>query len=107
MGLALVPTSQSWQVPLYLQFAGINDDLYPIFHAALLRWWQPYYGAEIVAFTEDSLALTVAHPPAHLETAWKVALDQIAYCHDLQQLTDIETLADVVRTSTAWFFWWD
>lgn len=105
--LAFIPTPHSWQVPLYVQFAGINTDLEPMYHAAVLRRWQQQHGAEIVALTEDSLELIVTHPLHNAGTAWNVALDQIAYCPDLLQLTDVETLAEVLQTSTAWFFWWD
>lgn len=105
--LALIPTAHSWRVPLYLQFGGVNNSPYPVEHAALLRTWQYQYGVEIVCLTDDSFALTVTHLPHDTKTAWQLALDQVAYCHDLDQLVDVETLGKALLTSTAWFFWWD
>lgn len=109
VGIVLVPTTLSWQVPIYLNLGDWNSCPEPETHGAILKYWQEKYSAEIVFMTFDTIELIVAKPPQDRETAMQLALVQYAYCDDIvgQGVGSIENLASILLNGTVWFFWWD
>ncbi len=109
--VGLVRATNGWEVPALLGFfGGVNYDLEPWQHTAVLRGWAERFGAELVALTDAQvLELLVARPPTTAEQAHAVALEQYAYCGDVvdQGVGDVWSLAAEQVCSPSWFFWWD
>jgi Domain of unknown function (DUF4253) len=107
--LVLVPTTQSWQVPLLVGYGGYNACPYPEEHAAVLRRWEQQYGAKMAAMGPDYLELVVEQPPTTRGAAIALAAEQYAYCPDIvdQGTGTIEELAAALYQGSTWYFWWD
>lgn len=105
--IALVPTTQGWQVPAYLRFD--TWDCPPEVHAAVLRQWGERYGAELVALLPDLIEMHIRRPPDTASEALQLANEQYIYCNDtvVQGTQTIEALAATLLGGTTWFFWWD
>jgi hypothetical protein len=52
--IVLMPTSQSWDVPIHLGWGGWNDAPLPHEHAALFRYWAQEHGAHVVTMSSSS-----------------------------------------------------
>lgn len=109
ISIALVPATQTWQVPIFMWFGGFNECPWPARHATLLRDWQARFGAELIALTTDTLELAVSRPPTTRVDALALAREQYAYCTDIvdQGTQTVGRLAASVLDAPYWFFWWD
>jgi hypothetical protein len=109
LALVLVPTMQSWEVPIYLSFGGWNECPLPGELAGLLRYWYEAWGAEPVAMSFDSLELRVARPPKEREAAFSLAQEQYLACQDIvgQGTYSLNALAAGLLDGGTWFLWWD
>jgi Domain of unknown function (DUF4253) len=109
LALALVPTKQSWDVPIYLSFGGWNACPESGAIAGLLRYWHRNWEAELVVITFDTLELRVGQPPQDREAALKLAQEQYLVCQDIvdQGVENLSALAAGLLGGSAWFFWWD
>jgi len=107
--ILLVPTRQGYEVPAYLGFGGWNECPDPVEHVAILKYWHESYGAEPVTFAGDTLELLVPAAVQSEEGAMALAMEQYFYCMDIvdQGTGSIDALADSLRGSSIWFFWWD
>jgi hypothetical protein len=111
--VGLVPTQTSWHVPVLLRFGGFNACPFPAEHAALLRYWEGRYGAEVVGMTHDTIELSVARPPKERPEALELAGLHLSYCGDLDQALHgtrgplRPTLAARLLGAKVWYFWWD
>ena len=107
--IAIVPTSDSTTLPLHLRFGDWNDCPSPCVHTAVARYWRERYGAEIATVAPDVIEFTVAKLPPNDEEALQLAWQQYFYCSDIvdQGVGSVATLAQALRTSSRWFFWWD
>lgn len=107
--IAQLPTSDYWAIPLYLRFGGWNACPEPFVHAMLAKYWEQRYGAKIAVLTSDTIEFTVERPPASPEECAELAQQQYIYCDDIvdQGVGSVPTLAQALRRSTIWFFWWD
>jgi predicted DNA-binding WGR domain protein len=103
------PTKVAWHVPAVLNWGGSNDGMEPFEHAAVLKYWNKEYGAELVCATMSVLEMKVANPPRTKEEALKLAREQCIYCPDIvdQGTNTIARLAAELLNSPHWFFWWD
>ena len=77
--------------------------------AAAKYWFEPH--SAVSAATSHG-ELEFALPcPVSTEKAMEVALEQYGFCPDIvdQEPEDatVGALADVLRQSTVWYFWWD
>ena len=106
--LAKVPVKNPWEVFAYLPFGGWNDcpDT-PQLMAAAKHWFEEY-GAVPAVLTHDTLEFELA-APAPAEKAMELAAQHCAFCPDVDQGGGwtVGTLADELRRSTVWYFWWD
>src|SRR5262249_26265456 len=107
--VGLVPTTESWQVPIYLQFGGFNDCPHPDAQGAVLRSWQEKYGAGLFCLRSDVLGLEVERAPREGEGALELAREQFLFCRDIveQGTQSLERLAAELLGGELWFFWWD
>jgi hypothetical protein len=72
--IALIPTTQSWQVPAFLRFD--TFDASPAVHTAMARRWNERYGAEIIGVLPDLIEIWVTRPPTTREDALALAKEQ-------------------------------
>ncbi|MBC7880735.1 MAG: DUF4253 domain-containing protein [Anaerolineae bacterium] len=109
LSLVLVPTKQSWEVPIYLSFGGWNACPDPGVIAGLLRYWLGTSDAELVVITFDTLELRVGKPPEDREAAIKLAQEQYLVCQDIvdQGVESLNALAAGLLGGSVWYFWWD
>lgn len=107
----LLPTTEGWRVPAYLNFGGWNGCPYSPAQVCMMKHWQEHYGAEIMFMGSDTVAMYVSRPPQDRESALRLAWEQFAYCSDtIGVAPGIETLEDLAAkllSSSVWGFWWD
>ena len=107
----LLPTTEGWRVPAYLNFGGWNGCPYSPAQVCMMKHWQEHYGAEIMFMGSDTVAMYVSRPPQDRESALRLAWEQFAYCSDtIGVAPGIETLEDLAAkllNSSVWGFWWD
>jgi Domain of unknown function (DUF4253) len=112
----LVPAAHGYEIPALLDgpvtvnWVGSpgHPDLTAADHCAVLRSWQERYGAELYYFSDTAIELTVTAPPLEAVEAAGVAVEQYAYCPDLDGW--LGDPVDVVRRQVwtrRWYFWWD
>ncbi len=109
--LILLPTTEGWRVPAYLNFGGWNGCPSAPAHVCMMKHWQEHYGAEIMFMGSDTVAMDASRPPQDRESALRLAWEQFAYCSDtIGVAPGIQTLEDVAAkllNASVWGFWWD
>lgn len=105
-----VPTKNPWEAVVDLPFGGWNDCPLPEEMAAMCKYWYEKYGAVPAVITHDTLEMVLPKPVPE-EEAVETAKEHYAFCNDrVDQCTQTGTLgevADCIRQSKIWFFWWD
>ena len=105
--LAKIPVKNPWEIFAYLPFGNWNDcpDTPELMAAA--KYWFRQHGAVPAAMTHDELEFHLPAPVPGNE-AMEVAVEQYGLCPDMDQnFEEIAALADTLRQSTVWYFWWD
>lgn len=106
--LAKIPVSNPWEIFAYLPFGDWNDcpDTPELMAAA--KYWFEQYGAVPAAMTNDELEFELTTPIPR-EKAIEAAMEQYGLCPDVYhgEERNIGALADMLRQSTVWYFWWD
>ena len=108
--LAKIPVKNPWEIFAYLSFGNWNDcpDTPELMAAA--KYWFEQHGAVPAAMSHDELEFLLPAPVSQ-EKAMEVAAEQYGFCPDIvdQEQDDptVGNLADVLRQSTVWYFWWD
>ena len=107
--IAQLPGPDYWALPLHLRFGSWNACPDPVVHATMARYWEGRWGARIAAITADTIEFTVDHPPESDEAGAQLAREQYIYCPDIvdQGVGSVATLAQALKGSRTWFFWWD
>ncbi len=107
--IALIPVSESWQIPAFLKIGGRNDCPTASEHAALFKYWDELYGIRVAGIVWDVLELEVLRPPTDKQQALLLAQQQFIYCPDIvyQGTQSIAALASTLLNGRVWFFWWD
>ena len=77
---------------------------------AAAKYWFEQYGAAPAAISHDELEFLLPAPvPA--EKAMDAAVELYGFCPDIidqgPEDATVGALADVLRQSTVWYFWWD
>ena len=110
MILAKIPVKEPWQVFAYLPFGHWNECPDTPQLMAVAKYWFEQYGAVPAALSHDELEFALPAPVPE-EKAMEVAAEQYGFCPDIvdQEQDDptVGNLADVLRQSTVWYFWWD
>ena len=108
--LAKIPVKNPWEIFAYLPFGNWNDCPDTPELMAVAKYWFEQYGAVPAAMSHDELEFLLP-VPVHKEKAMEVAAEQYGFCPDIvdQEQDDptVGNLADVLRQSTVWYFWWD
>ena len=77
-------------------------------HVGVLRSWHQRFGADLMYLSGSALALAVRRPPSDPLEIAGVALEQYAYCYDLDQfIGNVEDVAQEQVPRDRWHFWWD
>lgn len=108
--LAKIPVKNPWEIFAYLPFGNWNEcpDTPELMAAA--KYWFQQHGTIPAAMSHDELEFLLPAPVPE-EKAMEVATEQYGFCPDIvdQEQDDptVGNLADVLRQSTVWYFWWD
>ena len=108
--LAKVPVKNPWEVFAYLPFGGWNECPDTPELMAVAKYWYEEYGAIPAALTHDVVEFTLPEP-VKPDKSLPLAVEQYGFCPDIvdqggEDMT-IGKLADILRKSTVWYFWWD
>ena len=108
--LAKIPVKNPWEIFAYLPFGNWNECPDTPELMAVAKYWFERYGAIPAAMSHDELEFDLPAPVSK-EKAMEVATEQYGFCPDIvdQEQDDptVGNLADVLRQSTVWYFWWD
>ena len=108
--LARIPVKKPWEIFAYLPFGNWNECPNTPELMAVAKYWFEQYGAIPAAMSHDELEFELP-VPVPKERAVELAVEQYGFCPDIvdQEQDDptVGNLADVLRQSTVWYFWWD
>ena len=108
--LAKIPVKNPWEIFAYLPFGNWNECPDTPALMAVAKHWFEQYGAIPAAMSHDELEFLLPAPVLE-ERAMEAATEQYGFCPDIvdQEQDDptVGNLADVLRQSTVWYFWWD
>ena len=108
--LAKIPVKNPWEIFAYLPFGNWNDcpDTPQLMAAA--KYWFEQYGAVPAAMSHDELEFLLPAPVPE-KKAMNTAVELYGFCPDVidqgPEDATVGALADVLRQSTVWYFWWD
>ena len=107
--LAKIPVKNPWEIFAYLPFGNWNECPDTPELMAVAKYWFEKHGAIPAAMSHDELEFLL---PALIsqDQAMELAVEQYGFCPDIVDQEDDPTvgaLADVLRQSTVWYFWWD
>jgi len=105
-----VPTKNPWETVVYVPFGGWNDCPASEEMATVCKYWYERYQAVPAVISHDTLEFILPDPISEKE-AMEVAKEHVVFCADrVFQCTEegtIGELADSLRKSRVWYFWWD
>lgn len=105
--LAKIPVKNPWEIFAYLPFGNWNECPDTPNLMAVAKYWFEQYGAIPVAMSHDELEFELPVPISK-ENAMEVAVEQYGFCPDMDQnFEELGVLADTLRQSKVWYFWWD
>jgi len=104
--LAKIPVRNPWQIFAYLPFGGRNECPGTPELMAITKYWFEKYGAVPSVMTHDELEFDLP-APAPKEQAMELAAEHYGFCPDLDGNRSLGALADTLRRSGKWYFWWD
>ena len=107
--LAKIPVKNPWEIFAYLPFGGWNECPNTPELMAVAKYWFEQHGAVPAAMSHDELEFTLPAPVPE-EKAMGTAVEQYGFCPDVvdqEEDPTVGNLADVLRQSTVWYFWWD
>lgn len=106
-----IPVDEPWKIPAYVPFEIWNADLEIDKILSVCRYWHKKYGAVPAVISHDTMEFLVEKNVPTEKDTWDLAREHAAFCEDrLDQCTGTGTLgelADSIRKSSAWYFWWD
>lgn len=108
--LARIPVEHPWEVFAYLPFGGWNECPDTVDLMAAAKYWFEQYGAVPAVITHDVLEFDLPVPVPE-ERAMELAAEQYGFCPDIvdqgPEGATVGWLADSLRQSDKWYFWWD
>ena len=110
MILAKIPVKNPWEIFAYLPFGNWNDCPDTPELMAIAKYWFEQFGAVPAAMSHDELEFLLPEP-VPVEKAMDTAVELYGFCPDVidknPEDVTVGALADVLRQSTVWYFWWD
>ena len=108
--LAKIPVKNPWEIFAYLPFGGWNECPDTPELMAVAKYWFEQHGAVPAAMSHDELEFLLP-APVPKEKAMDAAVELYGFCPDVidqgPEDATVGALADVLRQSTVWYFWWD
>ena len=108
--LAKIPVKNPWEIFAYLPFGGWNECPNTPELMAVAKYWFEQHGAVPAAMSHDELEFLLLAPVSE-EKAMDAAVELYGFCPDVidqgPEDATVGALADVLRQSTVWYFWWD
>ena len=108
--LAKIPVKNPWEIFAYLPFGNWNECPDTPELMAVAKYWAQQYGAVPAAMSHDELEFLLP-VPVPKEKAMDAAVELYGFCPDVidqgPEDATVGALADVLRQSTVWYFWWD
>ena len=108
--LAKIPVKNPWEIFAYLPFGGWNECPNTPKLMAVAKYWFEQHGAVPAAMSHDELEFLLPAPVSE-EKAMDAAVELYGFCPDVidqgPEESTVGALADVLRQSTVWYFWWD
>ena len=105
--LTEVPVKQPWQILAWFPFGGWNACPKAEHLVSVAKHWYEGYGAIPAVIAHGIVEFAVPQPVSE-EESLPLAEEHYAFCTDIvNQVGTINALADILRKSTVWFFWWD
>ena len=108
--LAKIPVKNPWEIFAYLPFGNWNDCPDTPQLMAVTKYWFEQYGAVPAAMSHDELEFLLPAPVPR-EKAMDAAVELYGFCPDIidqgPEDATVGALADMLRQSTVWYFWWD
>ncbi len=108
--LAKIPVNNPWEIFAYLPFGGWNECPNTPKLMAAAKYWFEQHGAVPAAMSHDELEFLLPAPVSEKD-AIDVAVELYGFCPDVidqgPEEATVGALADVLRQSTVWYFWWD
>ena len=108
--LAKIPVKNPWEIFAWLPFGNWNDCPDTPDLMATAKYWFEQYGAVPAAMNHDELEFLLP-APVPKERAMELAVELYGFCPDVidqgPEDATVGALADVLRQSTVWYFWWD
>lgn len=105
-----LPAKNPWEAVIYIPFGGWNECPEPLEMAAVCKYWYEKYGAVPAVITHDTLEMLLPEPVSEDE-AMETAKEHFAFCEDRvfqgTETCTVGELADGLRQSRVWYFWWD
>lgn len=111
MILAKIPVKHPWEVFAWVPFGGWNDCPNTEDMVAIAKHWYEKFEATPAVLTHDELEMKLPHATPST-VAMQAAQELYAVCPDVvDQSSENEAtvghLADCLKQSTLWYFWWD
>ena len=108
--LAKIPVRNPWEIFAYLPFGNWNECPNTPELMAAAKYWFEKYGAVPAAMSHDELEFALPSPVPD-QNAMDTAVELYGFCPDVidqgPEDATVGALADVLRQSTVWYFWWD
>ncbi len=107
--LAEIPVSEPWQALAWFPFGGWNDCPSKKAFVSVSKYWFNQYGAAPAFITYNTIEMTAPQPVEGTQSL-HLAKEQHSFCPDILAQTGLSTindLADSLRKSTVWHFWWN
>ena len=107
--LAKIPVKNPWEIFAYLPFGNWNECPDTPELMAVAKYWFEKHGAIPAAMSHDELEFLLPAPISQ-DQAMELAVEQYGFCPDIVDQEDdpiVGALADVLRQSIVWYFWWD
>ena len=111
--LAEVPVSEPWQLFAWFPFSYYNNCPDNKTLANVGKYWFEQYGAVPAFIGHNMLWMTVPRPVSDAQSL-NLAKEQYTFCPNRFEVSYIQTilqtihaLADSLRKSTVWHFWWN
>lgn len=108
--LAKIPVKNPWEIFAYLPFGGWNECPNTPELMAVAKYWFEQHEAVPAAMSHDELEFLLPAPVPE-EKAMDAAVELYGFCPDVidqgPEDATVGALADVLRQSTVWYFWWD
>ena len=97
----------AWEIFAYLPFGGWNDCPGTEELMAVTKYWAEQYGAWPSTMSHDELEFFLPAPVPE-NRALELAIEHYGFCPDIDQgVHPLGALADSLKRSRIWYFWWD